>query len=189
MSLKKLSLLTISCMMFVIVLTAVLKVTDSKFNDELIILSLSSSNDYLGMVNSYNYVENETNDYIYVGKMTAYGADCNGCSGVGGLSCRTKDGSRYTLTGNGMYYNDDEYGSVRIVAASLEAFPCGTIVKVDNGRLEPFYAVVMDTGYSVSNAWNNGVVWMDLAFVTETDSTIYSATSSNVTYSVQRWGW
>lgn len=187
MSFKKLSLLTISFMTFIIVLTAIFKLYG--YNNQTVILSLSNSYDYLGTVKSYNYVDITENSSIYVGKMTAYGADCKGCSGSGGLSCRAKDGSRYTLTENGMYYEDDEYGSVRIVAASLDGFPCGTIVKVDNGKLQPFYAVVMDTGGSVTKAWKNGIVWMDLAFVTEKDSNIYKANSSNVIYEIQRWGW
>ena len=133
--------------------------------------------------------ENESNDAVYVGKMTGYGADCIGCSGVGALSCRAADGSRHTLTENGEYYNDATYGTVRIVAAALDKFPCGTIVKVDHPALGTFYAVVMDTGGSMRNAWANGYVWMDLAFKTESDPNIYATTSTNTTYSVQRWGW
>ena len=189
MSQKKLFLLTFSFLLFIIVLTMILKTNNFKRNDEVFILSLSSRNDYLGMVKSYNYVKNEDNNLVYNGKMTGYGADCNGCSGTGGLSCRAKNGSRHTLSENGMYYNDEEFGEVRIVAAALDAFPCGTIVKIDNCILEPFYAVVMDTGYSVKNAWNNGIVWMDLAFITENDEDLYAANSSNVTYNVQRLGW
>lgn len=189
MSLKRMSFLTISFTMFIIVLTTIFKIGGFKVSDEVIVLSYSNNIDPMGMVNSYNYVENEKNDSVYVGKMTGYGADCKGCSGVGRLSCKTESGSTYSLRDNGMYYIDDEYGEVRIVAAALEKFPCGTIVKIDNGRFEPFYAIVMDTGYSVNNAWNNGTVWMDLAFVTESDSNIYNATSWNTTYSVQRWGW
>ena len=124
----------------------------------------------------------ESNDAVYVGKMTGYG-------GTGALSCRAADGSRHTLTENGEYYNDSTYGTVRIVAAALDKFPCGTIVKVDHPALGTFYAVVMDTGGSMKRAWNNGYVWMDLAFKTESDPEIYATTSSNTTYSVQRWGW
>lgn len=56
MNFKKLSLLTISCMMFMVVLTAVFKLYGS---NESVVLSLSNENDYLGMVKSYNYVEIE----------------------------------------------------------------------------------------------------------------------------------
>ena len=81
------------------------------------------------------------------------------------------------------------YGSVRIVAADLSKFPCGTIVTVDHPSLGTFNAVVLDTGGSMKRAWQNGLVWMDLAFTTESDPGIYSTTSSNTTYTVQRWGW
>lgn len=123
----------------------------------------------------------------YVGKMTGYGADCVGCSG--NLSCRTKQGKTHNLYSDGEYYNDDQYGTVRILAAALDKFPCGTIIKVENENLGAFYAIVLDTGGAMRNAWRNGTVLMDLAFKTETDPAIHLATSSNTKYSVQRWGY
>ncbi len=125
----------------------------------------------------------------YVGKMTGYGADCDGCSGTGTLACKTKSGSYHSLTSDGMTYNDDDYGEVRIVAAALEKFPCGTIIEVNNPNLGTFYAIVLDTGGAMQSDWEKGIVHMDLAFVTETDPAISLSTSSNVKYSVQRWGW
>ena len=130
-----------------------------------------------------------SSDVVYVGKMTGYGADCVGCNGVGYLACHAQDGSVHTLTGNGDHYNDATYGSVRIVAADLSQFPCGTIVTVDHPVLGTFNAVVLDTGGSMRRAWQNGLVWMDLAYTTESDPAIYSTTSKNTTYTVQRWGW
>ena len=124
----------------------------------------------------------------YVGKMTGYGADCIGCSGNGTLACKTKNGTYHSLTEDGMTYNDDEYGNVRIIAASLDKFPCGTIIKVDNPNLGTFNAIVLDTGGAMKSAWENGIVHIDLAYVTETDPAIHLSTSSNVKYSVQRWG-
>ena len=124
----------------------------------------------------------------YVGKMTGYGADCKGCSGSGTLACKTKDGSYYSLTRDGMTYNDDEYGEVRIIAAALDKFPCGTIIKVENPNLGTFNAIVLDTGGAMKTAWGNGIVHIDLAYVTESDPAIHLSTSSNVKYSVQRWG-
>ena len=124
----------------------------------------------------------------YVGKMTGYGADFIGCSGNGTLACKTKNGTYHSLTEDGMTYNDDEYGNVRIIAASLDKFPCGTIIKVDNPNLGTFNAIVLDTGGAMKNAWANGIVHMDLAYVTETDPAIHLSTSSTVKYSVQRWG-
>ncbi len=130
-----------------------------------------------------------TSDAVFVGKMTGYGADCVGCNGVGYLACKAQDGSTHTLTGNGDHYNDATYGNVRIVAADLSKFPCGTIVTVDHPVLGSFNAVVLDTGGSMRRAWQNGLVWMDLAYTTESDPEIYSTTSNNTTYTVQRWGW
>ena len=122
----------------------------------------------------------------YVGKMTGYGADCVGCSGT--LSCRTKQGNYHNLYTDGEYYNDEQYGTVRILAAALDKFPCGTMIKVENENLGTFYAIVLDTGGAMRKAWRNGVILMDLAFKTETDPAIHLATSSNTKYSVQRWG-
>lgn len=135
-------------------------------------------------------IEIGTGDYgEYVGKMTGYGADCAGCSKTGTVSCKTKSGNSWSLTKNGTTYTDDEYGKVRILAAALDKFPCGTIIKVTNDNLGTFNAVVMDTGGAMRNAWNRGTILMDLAFVSEHDTMLHSATSSNVKYSVQRWGW
>ena len=216
MSIKKMSLLVSSGLIFFLVVSIILNTiaVNKKRLAEKIILNVKHEINPKEMVSSYNYIlvekpvldnvsetaieeeidnENynvtESTEAIYVGKMTGYGADCNGCSGVGTLSCRTMDGSKHTLSIDGEYYYDSNYGSVRIVAADLSQFPCGTIVKIDHPNLGTFYAVVLDTGGSVQKAWQNGTVWMDLAFKTETDPSIYSSTSNNTTYSVQRWGW
>lgn len=122
----------------------------------------------------------------YVGKMTGYGADCIGCTGT--LACKTKNGSYHNLIKDGTTYNDEEYGNVKIIAAALEKFPCGTIIKVENPNLGTFNAIVLDTGGAMKNAWNNGIIHIDLAYLTETDPALHLSTSSNVKYSVQRWG-
>ena len=122
----------------------------------------------------------------YVGKMTGYGADCIGCTGT--LACKTKNGSYHNLIKDGTTYNDEEYGNVKIIAAALEKFPCGTIIKVENPNLGTFNAIVLDTGGTMKNAWNNGIIHIDLAYLTETDPALHLSTSSNVKYSVQRWG-
>jgi len=143
---------------------------------------------FLQPVNEVREVNNGT-DSVYVGRMTGYGPDCDTCSGQGGVACRTKYGKNYNLITDGIYYDDDDYGKVRIVAAPFAEFPCGTIVYVDNGRFEPFYAVVLDTGYSMRNGYENGVIWFDLAFSSENDPDVPRSTSYNTTYKVQRWGW
>lgn len=224
MSIKKMSLLVTSGLIFLVVITTVINTLSVTFkkSKEKVAMTLKYEISPDDTVASYNYmeikkeeikeeevsktplvVEEETSNEVitnvdnnvdeskavYVGKMTGYGADCKGCSGLGNLACKTASGTVHSLVNNGQYYTDASYGSVRIVAADLSKFPCGTIVKITNDNLGEFNAVVLDTGGSVQNAWANGTVWMDLAFQTESDPLIYSATSQNTTYEVQRWGW
>ena len=125
----------------------------------------------------------------FTGRMTGYGPDCPGCSKVGNVACLTKEKTRHSLTNDGLYYTDSTYGKVRILAADNSAFPCGTIVKVDNGTLKEFYGIVLDSGYTMRKAWQEGTVWMDLAFSSQKEAKTGGATSSKTKYSVQRWGW
>ena len=130
-----------------------------------------------------------SSDDIYVGKLTAFGADCYGCGGEGNLACNTKNGGSHSLKYDGIYYADDEYGNVRILAAATAKFPCGTIIDIDTG-LETITAVVLDTGGDMIKAWkNSGTVWMDLAFATESDASNSFSTRNGVKYTVKRWGW
>ena len=126
---------------------------------------------------------------IYYGKMTGYGPDCLGCSLVGNVSCLTREGTNHSLINDGLYYNDVSFGNLRILAADNSVFPCGTVVKVNNGVLNEFNGIVLDTGYAMRNAWTEGVVWMDLAFSSQEEALTGGATSFNTSYSVQRWGW
>lgn len=126
---------------------------------------------------------------IYTGKLTGYGPDCPGCSSVGNVACLTKEGTKHSLTTDGIYYLDSMYGNVRILAADNTAFPCGTIVKVNNGTLEEFFGIVLDSGSTMRKAWSEGIVWMDLAFSSQANALVGNATSSNTSFSVQRWGW
>ena len=216
MSTKKMTLLVFSGLIFFLVINTVIRTEsiNKKLSKNKVTNTIMYEYNLEKMVASYNFVEvkkeepkkeevkevveqqeetvkeeDNSSNAVYVGKMTGYGADCAGCSGTGGLSCRAQDGSRHTLLENGEYYNDTAYGTVRIVAADLSTFPCGTIVKVEHPVLGTFNAVVMDTGGSVKNAMKNGLVWMDLAFKTESDPSIYSTTSNNTKYTVLRSGW
>lgn len=125
----------------------------------------------------------------YSGKLTGYGPDCPGCSRVGNVACKTREGTNHSLINDGLYYNDSVYGDVRILAADNSAFPCGTIVKVNNGSLDEFYGIVLDSGSAMRNAWKEGTVWMDLAFSSQAAARTGGATSSKTTFNVQRWGW
>ena len=161
MNIKKISLLVASGLMFVIVMTTV--------------MTTISKSVY------------QSNERELATLSTGYGGDCANCSGT--LACRTFNGSSFNLKNDGMYYQDYTYGNVRILSAATSAFPCGSIIKVNNGIIEEFTAIVLDTGGSMRKAWNNGKVWMDLAFQTQSDPSISNANSNNTTFTVLRKGW
>lgn len=134
-------------------------------------------------------VEQGTGAYgLFTGRLTGYGPDCVGCSKVGNVACKTKTKQKHSLMKDGIYYTDDEYGKVRIIAAA-KYFPCGTIVQITKAGNVPFYAVVLDRGGSMNNAWSEGRVWMDLAYETEAVAGSDNLTGKNIEFSVQRWGW
>lgn len=124
----------------------------------------------------------------YTGRLTAYTPYCEGCSSAGNVACSVK-GKKFSLKYDGQYYIDSEYGKVRIVAAALTVFPCGTIVTIDNGKFPVFNAIVLDTGGSMRQVIKNGVVWMDLAYSNKDDEGIRQAGSKNVSFVIRRWGW
>jgi len=128
---------------------------------------------------------------VYKGIMTGYGPDCDTCNGIGYVACRTEDRKNFNLITDGIYYNDDEYGSVRVLAAALQEFPCGTIVEVDSPNLGKFMGIVMDTGYDMRRYYSLGIYHFDVAYDTEENYMVPYTTNmtGEVVYSVQRWGW
>jgi 3D (Asp-Asp-Asp) domain-containing protein len=135
-------------------------------------------------------IEQGTGNYgIYNGKLVGYGPDCIGCSKEGYTACKTIDNKKFSLVYDGVYYEDSEYGRVRIVAAATQQFPCGTIIEVTKTGVDPFTVIVLDTGSTVKNAWNNGIVLMDLAYSENALAGTDGLTGNNITFSVQRWGW
>ena len=148
---------------------------------------------------NYVHLSEATNEIVQVGtgeqgeftgRLTGYGPDCPGCSSVGHVSCTTREGRSHSLIYDGLYYNDYEYGDLRIVAADHMKFPCGTVVEIDNGILPKFTAIVLDTGIAMRNAWRyDGVVWMDVSYNSQKEALTAGATSLNTKFSVQRWGW
>jgi len=123
----------------------------------------------------------------YVGRLTGYGPDCPGCTGV--LYCPDSEGKYHYLTTDeeSMYFEDKEYGKVRILASDYTLFPCGTIMHVKNSNLD-IYGVVMDTGIAMRNAWRKeGKVLLDLAFPSQA-AALYT-TNNNTNFTVLRWGW
>lgn len=128
---------------------------------------------------------------VYNGIMTGYGPDCHTCNGLGYVACRTKNKKNFNLLTDGVYYNDDEYGQVRVLAADLSAFPCGTIVKVESRTLGTFMGIVLDTGYDMRKHYAKGIYHFDVAYTTEKDEMVAKTTdmTGKVVYNVQRWGW
>ncbi len=110
----------------------------------------------------------------YVGELTGYTADCPLCSGR--LACMP---NLDVLSGNTIY-SDNQYGNVKIVAASPN-LPCGTIIRFTSTRLspEPTIAVVLDRGVG-SNNIDILVAERDFAF---------QVGRSVVNYDVLREGW
>lgn len=138
-------------------------------------------------------IEKGTGSYgIYVGKLTGYGPDCVGCSGRGYVACKTKDKKNFSLVDKGVYYEDEKFGKARIIAAALTKFPCGTILEITKSGKESFIGVVMDTGAGMVNELAAGNIHMDLAYTSQKDKTVFAVDGllgSNITFSVQRWGW
>lgn len=81
----------------------------------------------------------------FKGKLTHYGPDCPLCGGH--LGCNGQD----ARNGN-IYYNDKEYGTVRVVASS-KILPCGSIIRINVDEYDPngMYAIVLDRGVSPGN--------------------------------------
>lgn len=78
----------------------------------------------------------EEND-IFIGRMSGYGPDCYGCSGYLAYN------SIYVGDGT-IYYNDSEYGNIRIVAGD-KSIPFGSVIKVNDA----FLVIVLDRGGAI----------------------------------------
>lgn len=124
----------------------------------------------------------------FIGSLTGYGPDCYGCGG------RTSSG--YDLREK-IYYDDAEYGTIRIVAAD-KYFPFYSIIRISNvPGMEPFIAIVLDRGGDVGwyrNSVSGEIMFdsqkgtlFDLAFTTEKDPNILGKTN-NVKFEVLRSG-
>lgn len=124
-------------------------------------------------------VSEETPAYSVIrtvtGSLTGYGPDCPGCSGR--VACKPGQ----NVTNGNIYYNDNEYGKVRIVAADKK-YACGTIVRISNPALsEPMVAVVMDRGGKIVGDK------MDLLF--PSNSAVNLGLLRNVQYEILRESW
>ena len=114
-----------------------------------------------------------------IGSLAGYGPDCYGCT-----SFRTASG-KYIGDGN-IYYEDKEFGKIRIVAGD-KSYPYGTIVKLSNTGYysKPIYAVVLDRGGGVGKGKK---FLFDLLFETEKDA-LKMGSRKNVTFEILRLGY
>lgn len=112
----------------------------------------------------------------FTGVMTGYGPDCAGCSGFTG--CAPKQNVK---NGN-VYFKDNTYGKVRIVASS-SSIPCGSIVKISNSTLSKntITAIVLDRGGAVQGT--------KMDFLEESEKKALRVGKQTVTYEIVRWGW
>lgn len=124
----------------------------------------------------------------YNGVLTLYGADCDTCDGVGYVYCPVGNNEYHNLIDDGIYYEDKEYGKVRILAAAIAEFPCGTIIEINNSDMTKEIGIVLDTGSGMKKAYNEGWILIDLAHDTENNLPVYG-TNKNTKFSVKRWGW
>lgn len=116
-------------------------------------------------------VVNVPSNEILTGKMSGYGPDCIGCSGY--LANGTYVG------GGNIYYDDSEYGRVRIVAGDKK-FKFGTIVRINDSML----AIVLDRGGSIGV----GKKFMfDLLYESEAEAN-RNGVSSNTKFEILRNG-
>lgn len=148
-----------------------------------------------GYGNIYKTLKEKINEIVevgtgapgeYVGIATGYGPDCEGCTGY--AACKTPNGKWHYLPTDGLYYIDEQYGELKILASDWRKFPCGTVIEINNNDLStPIWGIVMDTGIAMRNAYERGINHIDIAFESEIGLTFN--TNTNTKFSVKRWGW
>lgn len=113
----------------------------------------------------------------FIGTLTGYGPDCTGCSGI--VACRPHPDVR----NNNIYYQDKEYGKIRILAAD-RSIPCGSIIKISNFKFigDDFYGIVLDRGSSIVG------LTMDLLYPSE-DDTVVIGRQYQISFKIERWGY
>ena len=143
--------------------------TNANLNKTIDLIAMSNKVDEI--VANDIYAVKET----MIGSLTGYAADCPLCNGH--LGCNGQDVRDKTVT-----YNDSDYGTLRIVAASQYNLACGSVVKIDysmDGNDE-IYAIVLD----------RGVGGTSLDLLVESEEYAYKYVGRrNVSYDVLRYGW
>lgn len=107
----------------------------------------------------------------FKGKVTHYGPDCKGCSGVTASGYNVK---------NTIYYSDSEFGSVRIVAAPKE-IPLYSILTLHNYKGDPITVIVLDRGGAI-----NGTKF-DILVSSEQEAYSWGI-QNNIEFEILRWG-
>ena len=123
-----------------------------------------------------NVVSNEDKVLeVQKGGLSAYGPDCSGCSGY-------LASGRYV--GEDIYYNDSQYGQIRIVAGD-RSYKYGTIVKIKSSKIgNDIIAIVLDRGgVGLSNRY-----MFDLLFESE-KAALKFGSFSDVTFEILRYGY
>ena len=123
-------------------------------------------------------IENGPNNPVsFVGTMTGYGPDCVGCGG------RTGCPPRQDVRNGNIYYEDPDYGKIRIIATDAD-IPCGTVMKISNSYFssEPILAIALDRGGAIQ-----GKI-VDLLFASEAETKSIGR-QYNVHFEIVRWGW
>ena len=112
----------------------------------------------------------------FEGTMTGYGPDCKGCGGRVGCP------PRQNVKNGNIYFNDQEYGKINIVATD-KRIPCGSIIKITNSTLgNEVIAIALDRGGAIKENL------MD--FLVETEAKAAKKIGrQKVTYEIIRWGW
>ena len=104
---------------------------------------------------------------IQLGKLSRYGPDCYLCTGYLAYGLYVESDT--------IYYNDNYYGNVRILAGD-KSYPFGTIVRVSYD-MESFLGIVLDRGGSIGF---NGKALFDLLYPNE-----YLANKDGVNYNTK----
>lgn len=113
---------------------------------------------------------------VFEGIMTGYGPDCEGCGGKTGCP------PRQNVKNGNIYFNDQEYGKINIVATDIR-IPCGSIVKIRNSNLgKEVIAIALDRGGAIKETK------MDFLVNSEEESAKMIGVQK-VIYEIVRWGW
>ena len=148
-SLKFIQLVMIFSLLFIVenkTSTNLSKIENSNLNKSLDLNALQTMNDNIKEIQKSEEnekVQNDTPLSTVTGNLTGYAYNCATCSKR--LACK----SSLDLSNGNVYYNDNTYGNIRIVAAS-QKYSCGTVVRFKKSSIssEPITAIVLDRGVS-----------------------------------------